>query len=337
VPQKLLVRIGTRSTKVAAYGGSCVSEPCDPHGQIFDVGASWVELSLAFNDLKQIGPHSAEADFLRDELTHLQFMPQTQPFDFWIDDVRFYRDRNCCSRPPRGCEGAIEFPDPALEQRVRRSVGKRQGELRCDDVCDVSPLLRSGLGAPGKIADLAGLQCLTGLTRLDLGSSQISDVGPLASLAQLTSLALDDNQIVDAAPLSGLHVLESLSLRNNRLASLTGLGDLPSLTWLALDDNLLADVSPVAGLSALNVLNANRNRLVDVRALTALRSLTALSVESNPIQDLSQFLEFPSLVNVDLAGSAASCTPQETSVVEALLARSVGVSYGSVGMPCSPP
>jgi hypothetical protein len=125
-PQKLLVRIGTRSTKVADYGGTCAREPCDPHAQLFDVGASWVELSLPFNDIKQIGPHSAEADFLRDELTHLQFMPQTQPFDFWIDDVRFYRDRDCCSHPLWAVRVRSSFP--TLRSRsgfvARRASGK---------------------------------------------------------------------------------------------------------------------------------------------------------------------------------------------------------------------
>jgi hypothetical protein len=331
------VRIGTRSTKLAQYGGTCPREPCSPHAHDFDVGASWVELSLPFNDLPQLAARSIDVDFLRDELTHLQFIPQSQPFDFWIDDVRFYRDRDCCSRPPAGCDGPIAFPDPALEERVRRSAGKRGGDLRCEDVCSVSPLVRSGLAEPPKIHDVTGLQCLHALTKLDLKSNQLVDVSPLGSLAQITSLELDDNQIRNVAPLSGLHALQTLSLPANRIESLSGLSDLPSLEYIRLDDNLLVDVSPAALLSSLIFFSADRNQLVDVRALTALPSLAVLSVQSNPIQDLSQFLEFASLHSVYLAGSAASCTPEETSVVQMLLARGVGVSSGSVGMPCALP
>jgi hypothetical protein len=337
-PQRLQVRIGTRSTKVAEYGGTCPREPCSPHAREFDVGVNWVELSLPFNDIAQLGAHSVEADFLRDELTHLQFIPQRlQPFDFWIDDVRFYRDRNCCSQPPAGCGSAIHFPDAALEERVRRSVGKRQGALGCEDVCNVSPFLRSGLVDPPKIGDLAGLQCLVGLTRLDLASNQITDVAPLASLAQLTSLKLDDNQIRDAAPLSGLRALQALDLRKNRLQSLIGLRDLPSLLWLSLDDNLLSDVSSAADLSRLTSFSAGRNALVSIRALRALPSLATLLVESNPLQDLSQFLEFPSLTIVDFSGSPESCTPEEASVVQMLVARKVSVGSGSGGTGCALP
>ena len=325
--QKLRVRVSTRPTTIVDYGGTCPAKWCGPHSRDFDVGASWVELSLPFNDLPQ-------ADFLRDELTNLQFMPLVEPFDFWIDDVRFYRDRNCCAHPAAGCEGVIAFPDAALEERVRRSVGKRQGDLRCDDVCDVSPLVASGLAEPAKIEDLSGLQCLTGLTQLDLHSNQFADVRPLSSLTQLVSLNLADNLIRDAAALSGLHALESLNLQGNRLQSLTGLGDLPQLNWLSVEDNRLVDVAPAAGFTMLMVFRASRNQLADVRALAALPSLSLLLVESNPIQDLRQFLEFPSLQYVDLAGSAQSCTPEEASVVQALLARGVGVAYGSVSGGC---
>jgi hypothetical protein len=44
---KLIVRICTRATKVAEYGGTCPSEPCSPHARELDVGASWVELSCS--------------------------------------------------------------------------------------------------------------------------------------------------------------------------------------------------------------------------------------------------------------------------------------------------
>ncbi|HEY3256841.1 MAG TPA: leucine-rich repeat domain-containing protein [Polyangiaceae bacterium] len=334
--QKLRVRIGTRATKLADYGGTCPLEPCSPHARDFDLGPDWVELSLPFNDLPQIQPHAIDVDFTRDELTHLQFMPQTQPFDFWIDDVRFYRDRHCCSPPAAGCQGVIEFPDPELEDRVRRSAGKRQGDLRCDDVCDVSPLARSLLAEPRPIADLTGLQCLLGLTRLDLPDNQVTELGPLASLAQLTWIDLDDNQIQDLTPLSGLPALLSLSVRKNRIESLAGLSNLPSLVRLSVDDNRLTDVSPAATLTALTSLSANRDQLVDVRALTALPSLNMLLVESNPLEDLGQFLEFPSLTYVDLAGSPERCTAAETDVVQALLARSVGVSYGNTGNAATP-
>jgi len=329
--QKLQVRIGTRATKLPEYGGTCAREPCSPHAHDFDLSGDWVELSLPFNDLPQLGPRSASADFLRNELTHLQFIPTSQPFDFWIDDVRFYRERSCCTEPPAGCDGAIQFRDAVLEARVRRSAGKRQGQLHCEDVCAVSPLVSSGLAEPAEISDLSGLQCLLGLTQLDLADNQIADLHPLATLEQVTSLELSRNQIQDAAPLSGLRALQSLDLRGNRLESLAGLSDLPSLTWLAIDDNQLSELSPAARFWSLTVISANRNRLVDVRALTGLPALSGLSVESNPLQDLAQFLEFPSLQAVYLAGSPARCTPEEFSVVRALIARGMTVSYGNVG------
>jgi hypothetical protein len=333
-PQRLLSRIGTRATTVAAYGGTCREEPCGPHGLEVAVNASWAEYKLAFKDLRQTGYWREPAEFLRNELTNLQFMPRSQPFDFWIDDVRFYRDADCCSQPPAGCAGVVDFPDAALEERVRRTVGKPQGELHCEDLCDAPVLVRSGLAEPDKIRDLSGLQCLLGLSQLELASNRIEELSPLSGLTHLHSLVLDDNPISDATALAGLPFLETLSLRKIGLTSLNGLGDLPSLTRLLVDDNLLSDVSPAAELRSLTSFGADRNQLVDVRALSALPLLQALSVESNPLQDLSQFLEFPRLTSVDLAGSPASCTAEEDSVVAALLARGVSVAHGSVSAAC---
>jgi len=61
-------------------------------------------------------------------------------------------------------------------------------------------------------SDLPLLRCLTNLTKLELGFTQISDVGVLAGLTNLQELHLTGNAISDVSALVGLTNLTKLSL-----------------------------------------------------------------------------------------------------------------------------
>lgn len=341
-PQRIRVRIGTALTTVAEYGGTCDMEPCGTHGMDFDIGTEFREYSMPFNDLQQISYRRFEADFLREQLTNLQFMAVSSSFDFWIDDVGFYRERDCCREPPAGCEGSVAMPDPVLNARVRAVIGKPEGDLTCEDLCNVTPLRATGGAtqldpAPPKIRDLTGLQCMLGVTRLDLGINDFEDVGPLTNLSKLTDLNIDANRVSDLAPLSRLTRLTSLSARGNRIESLSPLADLPALGLLYIDGNRISDPSPLAKISALGTLNIGANRLVDVSPLSTLPLLERLSVTTNQLEHLSQVLAFEHLTYVDISGNPEACTDAEADVVRALVARGIGVSYGSVPAACPIP
>jgi Leucine-rich repeat (LRR) protein len=65
------------------------------------------------------------------------------------------------------------------------------------------------------IAELAGLEVFTGLTRVRLSGNAIEDITPLAAATALEVLLLADNRIGDAAPLFTMEALERLDLSGN--------------------------------------------------------------------------------------------------------------------------
>jgi hypothetical protein len=341
-PQRIRVRIGTALTTVAEYGGTCEFEPCGTHGMDFDIGTEFAEYRVPFNDLQQVSYRRFEADFLRGQLTNLQFMAVGPSFDFWIDDVSFYRERDCCNEPPAGCEGTVEMPDPALNARVRAVIGKPEGDLTCEDLCNATPLKASGGPtlldpAPPKIRDLTGLQCMLGLRRLDLSVNDFEELGPLASLSRLTDLNVDASGVRDLSPLAHLTSLTSLWARGNQIEDLSPLVGLPALAGLFIDGNRISDPSPLASVSSLGTLNIGANRLVDVSPLATLPLLERLSVTANQLEDLSQVLAFPHLTYVDISANPEACTEAERAVVRELSARGIGVTYGSTLAACPMP
>ena len=99
---------------------------------------------------------------------------------------------------------------------------------------DLDVSQRSGrTGHPG-VESLAGLEKLTGLTRLNVNNSRLTDLTGLASLANLTNLAAGGNQIADISALAGLTKLTSINLRDNRIIDVTALRGAVDATSLGL-------------------------------------------------------------------------------------------------------
>jgi hypothetical protein len=165
---------------------------------------------------------------------------------------------------PPGCAGVITFPDPGLEAAVRDAIAEQEvappverptGDIRSEDVAQVSRLSANGQG----IYDLTGLECLRGLTGLYLGDNDISDLSPLAGLTGLNELRLDGNNISDLGPLSGL----------------------PGLGLLILDDNSVVDLTPLLSLPGFGECN-------DSAILNDFEECLLVTVENNPIDCAEQ-------------------------------------------------
>ena len=146
------------------------------------------------------------------------------------------------------------------------------------------------------ITQLSGIEALTGLTQLSLGSNSISDVSPLAGLTGLNRLYLYNNSISDVSP----------------LASLTG------LTTLYLYDNSISDVSPLAGLTGLTTLYLDNNSIGgqgigNVDALVSLTSATTIALTNNIGMSCSELTKLISTlgsppVNIGAATDGVNCT-----------------------------
>ena len=95
-----------------------------------------------------------------------------------------------------GCSAPepIEFPDPHLAAAIREELG-----LAPDEPITQKKLekLESFQVWDNGISDLTGIENMTNLTSLSLGSDQIADITPLVGLTNLTTLILNSNQIID--------------------------------------------------------------------------------------------------------------------------------------------
>ena len=170
---------------------------------------------------------------------------------------------------------------------------------------------RAGLpGAPATadaarrgIVDLAGVDALAGVRRLDLSGNAVADAAPLAALPRLERLDLSGNAVADLWPLSALTDLRVLDLAGNRVSDVAPLSALPRLEVLQLSGNAVADVGPLLHLSGLRYLGLAGNRVADVAALADLHALRRLDLGANRIADASPLGDLSRLVWLDLSGN----------------------------------
>lgn len=180
---------------------------------------------------------------------------------------------------------AATIPDAGLRKALEKALGKTAGEtITAAELQTISGVL--DLEAR-EIANLSGLELVTGVTAIHLGANAITDVSPLGDLSNLTVLDLGENAIADVTPLSSLSNLNRLYLNENSVSDLSSLASLTNLTILDLDDNRIDDISALAGLTDLRELDLGQNAIGDISILSRLSHLTTLRLDRNSIRDVS--------------------------------------------------
>ena len=153
------------------------------------------------------------------------------------------------------------IPDEALRQAIMEQAGSTLGEmLDYKGALDVS-------GLP--VADLTGLNLMTGITSLNIANTQVSDLTPLAGLSALESLDASNIQMtsLDAGmlpeSLSYIDISDNTKLTAIEKDALTGLAqiteiyltDSPALETLYLNDAKIAYFN-ITGCTSLTEINA---------------------------------------------------------------------------------
>ncbi|MFC1525995.1 leucine-rich repeat domain-containing protein, partial [Candidatus Latescibacterota bacterium] len=201
----------------------------------------------------------------------------------------------------------ITFPDAALEELVRETIDKPEGELTTADVSGITRL--SGSWGAG-IASLEGIQHLASLEELYLSGNDIVDLTPIASLTQLRRIGLMSNDVADVIPLGGLVLLEHLDLSHNPVEDLSILDEiihnLPQLTSLSVQGMGVTNVTFLGDLTNLTSLYLNNNQIDDVTPLSSLTQLESLGMANSPntnLADLEQLVTgLPGLTYLALWG-----------------------------------
>ncbi len=183
----------------------------------------------------------------------------------------------------------ISFEDSDLEAVVRSAIAKPEGALFPADMATLNELVASGLG----IEDLAGIEHLTGLQRLDLRSNKLVDLTPLGALVQLRDLYLGNNQISDFAPLTRLVQLNAVGLENNQIEEFAALVE---NSGLRRGDTIDLRGNPLTENAILNALCALERRRVSVLA----NALSCVDIENLEAAGLEKPLLFAD-INLELA------------------------------------
>jgi Leucine-rich repeat (LRR) protein len=213
-------------------------------------------------------------------------------------DAPALREQLGLEAPPAAPE-EVRFADANLEAAVRKAIEKPAGPLRPADVAGLERL-SAGYEA---IADLAGIEALTGLKTLFLAGNQIRDLAPVRALAQLENLMVSANVIEDLAPIAGLGRLGYLVVDDNQIRDLRPLEALPGLYRLSLDRNPITDLSPLSRITALSELSISGLGVTAIDFAAPLRQLSKFTAQKNQITSLEPLRESRSLIELNLAGN----------------------------------
>ncbi len=192
-------------------------------------------------------------------------------------------------RPQRvAAEGEVIFPDPTVEEYVRKDLKQDEGPIMITDVAEFTSF---SLNQLLYVADISGLEHMVNLTEFDLSQNATGDISPVAGLTKLTRLDLAQNDIEDITAIAGLTNLTYLRLKDNRVSDISPLAGLTNLTELDVWENQISDISVLTNLTNLTKLNLTKNQINDISPLASLSNLTHLELARNEITDISPLLE----------------------------------------------
>lgn len=208
---------------------------------------------------------------------------------------------------PVDCGDDVQFADAAFEAYIRDRLEIPVGPI---SGAAMQTLEFINLDHPhtGDLADLAGIECATGVTNLFVSAQPTLTAGglaPIAALTQLKGLRLLNLPVSDLSAVSGLVALEELDLYGSDFDDLTPIAGLKALRSLSVDE-LPVDELPVAGLTKLEVLTANMTQVSDLKPLAGLTALTRLELAGAPVGDLTPLAKLVNMLELDLGGTAIS-------------------------------
>jgi hypothetical protein len=261
-----------------------------------------------------------------------------------------------------GCAGIVSFADPNVE---RAAVESFDGGPVLAANAQHLDFMRIQFTPAEPLTSLKGLECFTGLTRLDISGPDLPSWGllELAPLASMTSLQWLDfhfdpafgrdfgpwPHVLDLSPIGKLSTLSVVRFDINAVQDITVLGSLTFQT-LFLYSETLSDLSPLAKVTgvesalvrgksitdvaplatALSAAGAKvlitKTSISDVSPLAALTNVRGLSLPDNLITDISPLVNLPTITLLQVEGNPLQC-PTQMVHIQALQARGVRVTH----------
>jgi len=177
--------------------------------------------------------------------------------------------------------------DKALENEVRRKIGKDAGGLTTSDLASIKSINLAS--SPTHQVDPCVFPKFSSLKDLFLGPGEFDDLTPLQKLTNLETLRASLSQVSDLHAIEGLKRLDRLDLSHTLVtdASLKSLGSLVNITELTLDEDSISDLTPVANMKKLEKLSIKKTQVKDLAPLSTLKALKVLYIADTPVADIS--------------------------------------------------
>lgn len=165
--------------------------------------------------------------------------------------------------PPKGCEGAIDFPDEVMMQNVREHTGKAAGSIYYEDVKSITVFEHNQV--LGYLEFLDGIQCFTSLESLTVQRAWLADITPIVGLIHLEKLDVAFTQVWSIPDLSLLTKLSNVDLSQTRVTDLYSLvylehfadGDTLNVTGSGVDCDLAWSMDQLNAIEARGVAVAS--------------------------------------------------------------------------------
>lgn len=182
----------------------------------------------------------------------------------------------------------VHFTDPVMEELVRNTIDKPEGEITDIDCEQIVSLNSYDLRQDGMDYE-------------EYRKMKIRSLEDLQYFINLTSLALrEQEEIVDYSQVTLCPLLSDLDLRADALKDIDFLSELPYLAYLYLSDNQIEDVSPILQCKNLRALEIEGNPADDLAELTQLQKLYMLCFDTEQVDDLTVLKQWENLTRVDI-------------------------------------
>lgn len=183
---------------------------------------------------------------------------------------------------------AVQFADPVMEQMVRNTINRQEGEITDLD-CE-------------KINSLSSYDLQAGdVDYEEYRQMKIKSLEDLKYFPNLTTLTIQEQtEISDYSQVSLCPLLSSLNMRSNELTDISFLSRLPWLVYLYLEDNQIKDVRPVLQCSNLRGLEIEGNPVDDLSELMQMRKLYMLRFDVSQFNDLTILEQWDNLTEMSI-------------------------------------
>lgn len=191
----------------------------------------------------------------------------------------------------------ILFADPMMEQLVRNTIGRQEGEITDLDCEQINQLSSYDLRSEEvdyeeyqkmKIKSLEDLQYFPNLTSLTLvEQAEIADYSQIRKCPLLNDLNLSSDSLYDISFVTEIPYLSYLYLENNQISDLQPILQCKNLRGLEIEGNPVDDLSKLMQLPKLYMLRFETGQFKDPTVLEQFENLTELSVYCTGKDDLS--------------------------------------------------